>query len=111
MLNQITLIGEILEDPDLRETRGGTKVVNIVLVTREPVYDRHHPTEKEVWHKVTVWGKNARLIDDNLRAGDAVCVIGKLDYTKWTDKEGVDRTRAEITATRIVLIPNQWTSP
>ena len=49
------------------------------------------------WHKVVVWDtKIAEVLQKYTHKGSKVLLRGRLTYRKWTNKEGVEVTTAEI---------------
>ncbi len=105
-LNTVTLIGNLGRDMELRYTQGGTAVGNFSMATTESWKDKDTGDKKErtEWHKVVAWGRTAEALKDYLLKGKSVCVLGKLQTRKWTDKDGHDRYTTEVRADRIVLL-------
>ena len=96
MLNQVTLIGRVGKDPDIREIQSG-KVVKFTLATNN--YNKD--TE---WHSVVCFGKTADAMSQFLQKGTLVCVIGTIHYNKFTDKEGINKVYTEIIANQVQLL-------
>lgn len=104
-LNQVTLIGNLGRDAELRYTQGGAAVANFTMATTETWKDKDGQKKEDTqWHRVVVWGKTAEALQDYLTKGKSVCVVGKLVTRKWTDKEGVEKYTTEIKADRVVLL-------
>jgi len=104
-LNQVTLIGNLGRDAELRYTQGGTAVATISVATTETWNDKQgQKQERTEWTRCVVWGKTAEAISQYLTKGKSVCVVGKLQTNKWTDKEGVERYSTEVKADRVVLL-------
>lgn len=97
-INKISLLGFLGEDPKKSDFQSGGSVVNLRLATTEHWKtqggERKSATE---WHSVAIYnevlGKTAM---DYLRKGSAVYVEGQLRYRKFTDRNQVERTVAEI---------------
>ena len=96
MLNQVTLIGRVGKEPDIREIQSG-KVVKFTLATNN--YNKD--TE---WHSVVCFGKTADAMSQFLQKGTLVCVIGQVHYNKFTDKEGINKVYTEIIANQVLLL-------
>ena len=56
------------------------------------------------WHKIVSWGKTADVCAQHLRKGSEVCVVGKLTYNKWEDRDGNRRVTAEVVAFQVVFV-------
>ena len=96
MLNQVTLIGRVGKDPDIREIQSG-KVVKFTLATNN--YNKD--TE---WHSIVCFKQTADAMAQFLEKGKLVCVIGTIHYNKFTDKEGINKVYTEIIANQVQLL-------
>ena len=95
-LNQVSLIGNLGRDPEMRSTKGGDKVANFTLATSETWGKGDERQEKTEWHNVVVWGKLADVVERYCTKGHTVFVQGKLTTRKGADKDGKDRYTTEV---------------
>lgn len=89
MLNQVSLIGRLTADPELRSTTKDTSVVNFTLAV-----DRDRRENGEVvtdFFKCTAWAHDAEFLADHTKKGNRVAVTGRLQTSHWTDANGVER--------------------
>ena len=107
MTNIVILVGNLGADPDLRSTNGGTDVASFSLGTSRPKRDSEGKTYKDEsgftakdteWHRITCFNGLARVVAQHATKGMLVSVRGRLHYTRWTDREGVERYGCEIIA-------------
>jgi single-strand DNA-binding protein len=100
MSDHITLVGNIVGDPEERATRGGDPIAAFRLAVSERRFDR----ERGQWidghtnyYAVSVFGELGRNALTSLRKGERVIVAGRLRLREWeTDtKRGVS---ADVTA-------------
>ena len=100
MLNQVSLIGNLGQDPDIRTTQGGSRVAIFQVATEESYRKREtgEMVAKTEWHRVVVFGDSliAKLIEPHLRKGYQVFVQGSLRTRSWTDQGGVKRYTTEV---------------
>lgn len=98
MLNQVTLIGNLGADPEIRSFANGGKVASLRIATTEKWKDRDgNPTEKTEWHQVVCFSEGlVGVIERFLRKGSKVMVQGKLQTRKWQDQNGQDRYSTEV---------------
>jgi single-stranded DNA-binding protein len=61
-----------------------------------------------VFHNITAW-TNQFPDAINIKKGEFVRLTGRLNYTKWTGKDGTPRTGVEIVATSITVDPKPIT--
>jgi single-strand DNA-binding protein len=102
MINKVTLIGNLGGDPEVRHLDNGTAVGRFSLATNENYRDKDGNWQKITeWHNVTVWRDLAERAEKQLKKGMMVFVEGKISYRKYTDKEGVERTAADIVANTV----------
>lgn len=57
------------------------------------------------WYRVVKFGASAEAIAQTVRKGDEVIVIGTLKLNNYTDKNGVEKSQMEITASEIGVVP------
>jgi single-strand DNA-binding protein len=57
-----------------------------------------------LFHSITAW-TNQFPEAVNIKKGELVRVTGRLNYQKWTGKDGVERTGTEIVASSITVNP------
>jgi single-strand DNA-binding protein len=97
-VNKVTLIGNLVQDPEVRYTPSGGTVTNITLATSESWKDKHTGEQKErtEWHRVVLFGKLAEVAGEYLRKGSQVYIEGKLQTRKWQDQTGQDRYTTEV---------------
>lgn len=104
-LNEVTLIGNLGRDAEVRYTQGGQAVATLNMATTDAWTDKDgQKQERTEWHRVILWGKPAESLKDYLLKGKQICVKGALQTRKWTDKDGVERYTTEVKAFKVVLL-------
>jgi single-strand DNA-binding protein len=99
MINKVTLIGNVGQDPDIRTLENGTQVGRFSLATNESFKDKNGEWQTQTeWHNVVVWRELAERAAQNIKKGLSVYVEGKIQSRKYTDKEGVERVGVDIVA-------------
>lgn len=95
-VNKVILVGRVGRDPEVREA-GSTKVANIALATSERYKDKEgKPQEKTEWHRVTIWGALAGVVEQYVTQGTQLYIEGKNQTRKWQDDKGQDRYTTEV---------------
>lgn len=102
-INKVILVGNIGQEPNIRQTQNGQKVVTFSLATSERWRDRQSGEQKEQteWHNVVIF--NPSLVDIAerlLQKGTKLYLEGSLRTRKWQNQEGAD-----IRTTEVVLNP------
>lgn len=104
-VNRVFVVGNIGKDAEIRNV-GGNSVANFSVATTEKWRDKNTGELKEEteWHRIAWWGKSVDAIGQYLTKGQLVCVEGRLQTRKWTDKQGLERYTTEIRADRVTLL-------
>lgn len=101
-LNQVSLIGNLARDPEVKSFDNGGKVCNLRLITNETWTDKDgNRQERAEGHNVVI--HNERLIDvaeRYLRKGHKVFIQGAMRTRKYQDKDGNDRYVTEVDVPR-----------
>lgn len=100
MLNQITIMGRMTRDPEMRRTASGTAVASFTLaVDRDRVQDGK---ERETdFIDCVAWAGTAEFVCKYFAKGAMAIVSGRLQIRGWTDKEGNKRRSAEVVADHV----------
>jgi single stranded DNA-binding protein len=82
--NHTTIVGNLVDDPELRFTNNGTAVANMrVAVTQRVQQDGEWRDGDTSFLKVNVWRSQAEHLTDSLAKGDRVMVTGRLRQRSW----------------------------
>mgnify|MGYP003407628219 CR=1 FL=1 len=106
MYQQITLIGNLGNEPELRYTPSGVPVASFNLAVKKSWSDSEGgKQEKTTWFRVTAWRKLAEIAGQHLVKGKQVLIVGEMeDARAFTDKEGNSRASLEVTAQTIKFL-------
>ncbi|MFN8465998.1 MAG: single-stranded DNA-binding protein [Caldilineaceae bacterium] len=107
MYQQITLIGNLGTDPEMRYTQSGVPVTTFSLaVTRRWSGQDGQRQEKTIWFRVTAWRKLAEFSSQYLTKGRQVLVVGEMEEPRvWTDsRSGEARAGLDVTANTIQFV-------
>ena len=99
-INEVTVVGNLTRDPELRFTQAGLAVCNAsVAVNRRWQNKTTQEWEEKVSYiDVTVWGVHGQNVAESLRKGDRVFVNGRLEQRSWEDDAGNKRSKIEVVA-------------
>ena len=95
MLNQITLHGRFVRDPEMRRTQSGTAVCSFTLAVDRDFKDQNGNKQTDFIDHVA-WRGAAEHICKHFRKGSMAVTTGRLELRDWTDKEGIKRRAAEV---------------
>ncbi len=104
-LNKAIILGRLGKDIELRNTQGGKSVANMAVATDHSYNDQAGQTHKATeWHNIVLWGKTAENCAKFLGKGSQVLVEGRLQTSKYKDKDGGERYKTEIIADNVQFI-------
>jgi single-strand DNA-binding protein len=107
MLNRIFLIGHLGRDPEMSFTESGKQRTKFTLaVNRQPrgKKDGGEPVRETDWFTVVAWDRLGEICANYLHKGSKVFIEGRIESYKFTDKNGVERTMWEVTATEMRML-------
>jgi single-strand DNA-binding protein len=100
--NHTTIVGNLVDDPELRFTNSGTAVANLrVAVTQRIQQDGQWRDGETSFFRVNVWRGQAEHLADSLAKGDRVMVTGRLRQRTWETAEGDKRSVTELEAEEV----------
>lgn len=103
-VNKIILVGNVGRDPELQETKTGTKVAHLSLATNRRFSTNGGEVEERTdWHRLTLWNRLAQLAEDYVQKGDRIYVEGRLEYDSY-EREGVTIPTADVNVRELVLL-------
>jgi single-strand DNA-binding protein len=98
-VNKVILVGNLGNDPEVRNLPNGGKVVNLSVATSDQWRDKNTGERKErtEWHRVVIFSEGlVRVAEQYLRKGAKVYIEGALQTRKWQDQSGQDKYSTEI---------------
>jgi len=103
--NKVQLIGNVGNDPEIKNFEGGKKLANLVIATKESYKNEEgERLEQTQWHRVTAWGKAAEIIEKFVTKGKEIAVEGKLIHRSYDDKDGEKRYITEVVVNDLLLL-------
>jgi single-strand DNA-binding protein len=105
-LNQVQLIGNLGNDPEMRFMPDGSAVANLSIATTDRWKDKNTGEQKDKteWHRVVFFGRQAEIAGEYLKKGAQVYISGALRTRKWQDQQGQDRYTTEIVGDNMKML-------
>jgi len=96
-LNQVTLVGNLTRDPEMKALPSGQNVTNFGIATNRYYKDKDGNRQDAVeYHNLVAFGKQAELIAQYLQKGSQALVNGRLQTRSWEGDDGKKNYRTEI---------------
>lgn len=97
MSNNVTLIGNLVDDPELRFTPSGVAMAKIRLAVNRRWRDQAGEWQEDTsFFTGTVWREQAESAAESLQKGARVIVTGRLEQRSWETEQGDKRSVVEI---------------
>lgn len=97
MLNHITIMGRLAQDPELRRTGGGVSVTSFTVAVDRDRAAQGQERDTDFIDCVA-WRAGAEFVSRYFSKGSMIVVSGRLQTRSWTDKDGKKRRSTEIMA-------------
>ncbi|MGA8114278.1 MAG: single-stranded DNA-binding protein [Actinocatenispora sp.] len=95
----ITVVGNLVGDPELRFTNSGAAVANFRIASTPRTFDRQSGEWKDgeaLFLSCSVWRQAAENVAESLQRGSRVIVQGRLKQRTYETREGEKRTVMEL---------------
>ena len=93
-MNKLTIIGNLVRDPELRVTSDGISVCNFTVAVNK----RKNGQQEADFFRVSAWRQTGENCAKYLAKGRKVCVIGAVTAHTYQDNNGNIRAQMEVTA-------------
>ena len=95
----ITVVGNLVDDPELRFTPSGAAVANFRIASTPRTFDKNTNEWKDgegLFLSCSVWRQAAENVAESLQKGMRVVVQGRLKQRSYETREGEKRTVVEL---------------
>jgi len=99
-INKVIIIGSLGRDPETRFNPSGDSVTRLSVATSW----KGKGEEQTEWHRIVMFGKLAEIADKYLRKGSQVYIEGRLQTSKYTSKDGIERYSTDIIASQMQML-------
>lgn len=98
--NQVTLVGNLTDDPELRYTPNGAAVCKFRIAVNRRIQDGsgNWKDGEASFFSINCWRGLAENAAESLTRGTRVVVTGRLQYRSWENQEGEKRSAVEVEA-------------
>lgn len=103
---QVLLVGNVGRDPELRYLQSGTAVANFTVAVNEVWTDSatNEKREKTVWFRISAWGRLGETVNQYVKKGREILVIGTVEARAYTDNSGQPAASLEVRARDIKFL-------
>lgn len=108
MINNVTLVGRMTKDPELKYTSSGTAVLTFNLAVNRPFTNQQGEREAD-FIMCQVWRKTAENVANYTRKGSLVGVVGRIQTRNYDDKDGKKVYVTEVVAENVQFLEPKGT--
>ena len=83
-MNNVSLIGRLTKDPELKTTQSGLSVCRFTVAVDRP-YSKENQAD---FISCIAWRKTAEFIDSYFSKGQRIALTGSIQTGSYTDKDG-----------------------
>src|SRR5260221_14544148 len=98
---QTLIIGNVRRDATLKYTQQGIAVCDFSVAVTKVTGKGDDRKEKTTWFKVTIWRERAETVAQYVKKGMQVMVVGDVDASAYTNKDGNPTASLEITSSNV----------
>ena len=101
-MNNITIVGNIGSEPEIRTTNNGGKMAKLSVAVRR--FKPDASGNDSDWFNVTAWGRDAEYIENYATKGAKIAVCGRVELRTYDKKDGGQGASLELSATGVSLV-------
>ena len=103
-MNQVNLIGKVSSAPKFMELENGKRVAKFTLSTNETYLDAQgNPKSRKHWHKVSAWGRWAKVVEELSSVGTQIAIEGKL-ISRFYQQNGQKQVISEVEVNDLIMM-------
>lgn len=104
-VNKVTLLGHIVNDPELKKTKNGKSVSSFSIATNNEWNDADGQIKRSAdFHRIVTWDKLAEIACKHLKKGFPVYMEGRLTNRSYEGKDKIQYYVTEIVASNIHIL-------
>ena len=106
MINNVTLVGRLTKDPDLRYTASGTAVATFTLAVNRNFTNQNGNREADFINCV-IWRKPAETMATLAKKGSLIGVVGRIQTRTYDNQQGQRVYVTEVVADNFQLLESK----
>src|SRR5262245_50112805 len=110
MINNVTLVGRMAMDPELKYTNSGKAVCSFRIAVDRQFKDGEGNRETD-FIDIVAWQHSAEFAANYLAKGDMVGITGRIQVRNWQTTEGEKRKTVEVVANDVRGLGGKKSAP
>jgi len=102
-MNQAIISGNVGRS-EFKDLPSGDGILKFSVATSERYTDKEGKRQEQTeWHSCVMFGKRASALKNLIQKGAGVLVTGRIQYKKYTDKNGIEKHSTQITVDNVEI--------
>ncbi len=101
--NKVILIGNLVEDPELKQTPNGVPVTNFRIAVSRRFQNKDGQQDAD-FINIVCWRQSAEFVKRYFNKGRSILVCGSLQSRTWTDNNNQKRYTLEVVADEVSFV-------
>ncbi len=109
--NKVILIGNMVADPELKQTAQGTSVCSFsIAINRRSGRNADSAQQTVDFINIVTWRERAEFVSKYFKKGKPILICGQLQTRTWTDQQGNKRYATEVIADEVSFVESKSAS-
>ena len=104
-MNKITLLGNMVRDPEMRATTSGKQVASFSIAV-----SRRFKKGEVDFFNCTVWEKLSETIVQYFKKGQKILIVGRLENRSWEHTDGSKRYATDVIVEEFYFVESKGDS-
>lgn len=102
-LNKVILLGNIVADPELKQTQSGVPVCSFRIGVQRRFKDASGQYQSDFFD-IVAWRQQAEFVTKFFKKGKPISIVGSLQQRSWTAQDGTKRYTVEVIADELNFV-------
>ena len=104
--NKVILIGNMVADPELKQTQGGVSVCSFSIAVNRRFKGENGQQDCD-FITIIAWRQQAEFVTRYFKRGNPILVCGQIQVRSWTDNQNNKRYATEVVADEVSFVGNK----
>jgi single-strand DNA-binding protein len=101
-MNQFTIIGNVTSDIEIKALQTGMKIANFSVAVSDG--KNKEGKEKTNFFNCTAFDKTATVLENYVKKGHKLCVMGKMEHQTYINKDGKTQSAYKVIVNQIEML-------
>jgi single-strand DNA-binding protein len=104
-MNKYIAIGNLAKDVEIRYIQGGSAVANTAIAVNTKYKNKGgEQVEDVMFIDLAFFGRTAEIVNQYLKKGSKISILGRLKLDTWTTKDGSKRSKHSVVVEELQML-------